>query len=999
MDRKILFAVFSVLFVLLSPCSSRAVVFDRNDPAHVLSLNGDWQFQWLENAEGGIPENFYHPDFNAAGWDVITVPSNWEMKGYELPHYFTNRSDAKGLYRKTFRLPGSWHDKQVFIVFEGVSFGFDFYVNGQHAGSFESAFQRYEQDITDRLNREGKNLLALAVCKDHQQVAFDCNDAWSLSGIYRDVYLVAVPRTFISDYSVTSHLQNDLGSAVLDVKTMIRVVGQRNGKTRELILKAGVVDPDGQQVFSSSFPVPWIDYEYHPGPVSFRVEIGDPDLWNAEQPHLYELKLQLMSGGESLHQVTGRIGIREVHVEDNVLNINGKAVKLKGVCRHEIHPEVGRALREKHWRQDLELMKRGNINAIRTAHYPPHPVFLDLCDEYGFYVVCEVPFGFGEDLLFNPKYLGHLLGRAGRTVDRDKNHPSVVIWSVGNENPLTENVIKTAEYVKMLDPSRPILFPHNNFGGKRIGHLTGLPEFVDIYATHYPDDEKMEKMAKENTFRRPLLTTEFNHSLDEACGALADKWKVIEKYDCWAGGMIWLWADQGIFRNVNGRKVYNSYKSIHVLQGKPTAISADRWLNKDTVIDSHGQYGTDGIVFADRVPQTDYWLTRKIYSPVYIGRDELEVKPGRQQIDLEILNKYDFTNLDRLEIHWQLKENNSVLQQGDARAEAEPGKSALLRIPLDVPETIKEKFCFLVIEIRDYNGRTVYEHNVELTGGERQIWPALSSEIKPLDVSREMPSPVAFGSFSLVKRPDGLFDIKRGGKTFATGPCLHTGRPLTMAEQRMYGREDKTVWPCRAGMQLIRTAYRADQDRTIQLNYTYAYPENESNIIKLKVLMSPDREGGILCNYTIDTKRAEGYFNELGVSFRVNPEFHTARWVGMGPYETYPEKTELSERGWYEMDSAHIHFDGNRHRTDMVFLSGSSGNGLMMGGEKAQIAWRREEGVIRLSHNLVVAGLGTKFKMPKTTWQAGDIGIRKGKFILIPVIEKEIHPGLNMFLE
>jgi beta-galactosidase len=973
-------------FLSFTYINVNAIVFDRDDTSQVKSLNGQWQFKWLSSGEGEVMNQFYKTTFNAAGWDMIKVPSNWEMQGFEPPTYFTSRTDEKGLYRHTFTLPASWKDKQVFIYFEGVSFGFDLFLNGEKTGSFNSAFQQYEQDITNYLDWEEENLVALNVYKNHPQVGFDSNDAWSLSGIYRDVYLVAMPKIFINDFTITTDLSEDLTKASIDVQTLIHLVRKKEGQVQDLILEASLNSPDGAEVFNQKFPVSWSNYESYPGPVNFTIEVEDPILWNAEQPRLHQLNLKLKSEGEVLQNIDHRMGLREITIDHNILKINGKPVKLKGVCRHEINPEVGRALREEHWRADLELMKKGNINAIRTSHYPPHPRFLELCDEYGFYVNCEVPFGFGEEMLYNPLHLGDLLARAERTISRDKNRTSVLIWSIGNENPLTDMVIKTAQYVKMLDATRPILFPHNNFGGKRFDRVTGLPDFVDIYATHYPTSEKMEKIAKENTYQRPLLTTEYNHSLDVAYGALMDKWQVVENYDNWAGGMIWLWADQGIYRNVNGEKVYNSYEDINILKGKNEAISADRWLNKDTVMDSHGQFGTDGIVYADRTPQTDYFITKSAYAPVKIIEKEMLINPGSQEISLSVMNKYDFINLAAHNVRWQLFENDQSIQKGEEQLNIPARQTGMMSLGLSLPENTEGKFYFLKINFTDQLGNQVYEHYLELKSN-----PTFVSidALDPIVNGTDLPDELSLGRFSLSFNTDGTFAIMLGDKKFGSGPYLHTGRELTMAEQRQYSYADENIWPIKAEAELLQSSYQPGETPKIELKYRYKHPDQKSGVVDLQVIMQLNEAGLITCNYKVDAGQASGYFSELGLSFNLTTEFANAEWVGMGPYQNYPEKMILSQRGFYKMDTSNIYYDGNRHMVDMVLLSNTRGDGVVMTGDRQKMAWVKREGNIHLTHNLLVAGLGTKFKMPKTTWMAKDLEKQNGSFMLIPVLRNK----------
>ena len=985
--RSFLILFFSFLFFLSNYAG--AIVFDRDDTSQVKSLNGQWQFKWLPDGEGEVLDQFYKFGYNADGWDMIKVPANWELQGFEPPTYFTSRTDEKGLYRRNFSLPDSWKDKQIFIYFEGVSFGFDLYLNGEKTGSFTSAFQQYEQDVTNYINWEEENLVALNVFKNHPQVGFDSNDAWSLSGIFRDVYLVAMPKTFINDFTVTTDLSEDLSMASVDVQTIIHVVREREGQVRDLSIEATLNSPEGEEIFSQKFPVSWPNYDFHPGPVNFQMEIDNPILWNAEHPRLHQLNLKLVSDGEVLQRLEHRMGLREITIDQNILKINGKAVKLKGVCRHEIHPEVGRALREKHWRADLELMKKGNINAIRTSHYPPHPRFLELCDEYGFYVNCEVPFGFGEEMLYNPLHLGDLLARAERTISRDKNRTSVLIWSIGNENPLTDIVIKTAQYVKLLDPTRPILFPHNNFGGKRFDRATGLPDFVDIYATHYPTSEKMEKIAKENTFQRPLLTTEYNHSLDVAYGALMDKWQVVENYDNWAGGMIWLWADQGIYRNVNGKKLYNSYEDVNILKGKDEALSADRWLNKDTVMDSHGQFGTDGIVYADRTPQTDYFITKNAYAPVQVIEKEMMVTAGLQEIYLSVINKYDFTNLSALYVRWQLFENDQSIQKGEEQLNIPARQTGMMSLNLIIPENADEKYYFVKITFAEAQGNHVYDHYLEL---KNDTTSNAIEAIEPIANGSNLPKDLSFGRFILSFNADGTFDILSGDKKFGSGPYLHTGRELTMAEQRQYSYRDENIWPIKAEPELLESSYQAGETPKVELNYRYQHPDQKSGFIDLHVLMQLNNDGMITFNYETDASQASGYFSELGLSFELTPEFVNAKWVGMGPYENYPEKMILAQRGFYKMDTSNIYFGGNRNLVDIVLLADKQGDGVVMAGDRQNMAWVKRDGNIYLAHNMLVAGLGTKFKMPKTTWMAADVENKTGSFMLIPVLRNK-RPG------
>ncbi|KKK54728.1 hypothetical protein LCGC14_3081780, partial [marine sediment metagenome] len=340
----------------------------------------------------------------------------------------------------------------------------------------------------------------------------------------------------------------------------------------------------------------------------------------------------------------------EAIFNNGILKLNGKKITIKGVNRHDIYPSVGRAINREIMVKDLELMKEGNINTIRLSHYPPHPLFIKLCNEYGMYLIDEIPFGFGDELLTDTSYQDILYQRAEATVARDKNDPSVIVWSIGNENPVTPIVVNTAKLVKKLDPTRMILFP-------RARTEEAQPEVIDVLAPHYPffapvyyslnprEANIISEFGMSGDKDRPYIFTEFNHSLGGSFEGLARRWKAINSYDQIAGGCIWMWSNQGIIRQTNGHKVFEDVEDMYTVSSGSPDILVEKWIDNNTVIDSRGQSGTDGIVDADRTPRGDYWITREVYSPVVFIDEELKIGPGPQRIPLLITNTFDFTNL------------------------------------------------------------------------------------------------------------------------------------------------------------------------------------------------------------------------------------------------------------------------------------------------------------------------------------------------------------------
>ena len=963
-------------------------------------LNGQWKFKFLSEKNTELENEFRKIHFDDSKWDNINVPSNWEMQGFETPHYFFP-AKTYGLYRRTFTIADNWHDRYTQLVFEGVSFGFECWVNGKKAGQFESAYQPFSVDITGLIKPDSINTLAVRVYKDHPAAKFDCNDAWALSGIYRDVYLKSLSDVFIDDWTINTFLNEDK-PAKLIAEISTGYFRKRPEKTKKLNLVLSLADSTGRQLQTHNKPVIWKNPEFMPQKTNFELNIHNPVLWNAENPYLYKLTLQLYENDSLIHEVRQNTGIREVTIEDGIFKINGQAVKLRGVCRHEIHPEVGRALRENHWQEDMKMMKQANINCVRTSHYPPHPRFLELCDQYGFYVDCEVPFGFGDELLDNPFHLADLLARAEKTVSRDKNHPSVVIWSIGNENPVVESVVKTAKYVKMLDTTRPILFPNNNFGHHRFDKNSGLPDFTDIHAQHYPSAKYLSNIAPDSTITIPCIFTEINHSLDVAYGGWQQKWEIIEKYDKLAGAMIWLWADQGIYRPVTGKTVYNSYADIHGIRGKDTAISADRWLNQDTVIDSHGQYGTDGIIYADRIPQVDYFETAKVYSPVKVIENEINVSPGTQNITITIENRYDFTNLNEIFSSWKLLENQKIIDKGDFFPELLPHNQSTFIIEANIPKNMEDHDYRLVLTFRDKNDIEVNSHVVHLYSkqgktdfiqlfGQKTDFEAFQTQ-KGINISRDT-------IFTLGKRDDfelkvdkngtfSLKDKKSGAVIIERGPVIKAGRQVTMAEQRMYGRQEHGYWlPYYLHNPEIRSLSYSGHDEEIFLEgeYVFSGTTDKSQKIELSLLLAVHNGGYIDLSYTIRPLNCKGYFTELGLAFKLSDESTDAVWLGDGPYPAYPYKNACAERGIYHLTTDDLYFNGNRQKVDLGLFLSSRETGLGFACNEQDISFEKTNDGVYIANNLLVASLGTKFKMPLTTYKAAETGEQKGTIRIIPV--------------
>jgi beta-galactosidase len=908
-----------------------------------LSLNGEWKFQF-----NGAAEGFEHADFDDSKWPRIRVPSNWEMEGFEEPRY---QSPAKGdgYYRRAFQIPANWTSRRVWLRFEGVLWGFEVWVNGKRAGKFESGFNRSEFDITDLILKAHANTLAVHVYRRFKGYEFDTNDDWALSGIYRDVTLLAIPDTHISDLTVVSTVEPTLARARVNCQVVMDCYTPGTGASSTVT--ATLLSPKGRVVTTAS-------RQLEPGkPGSLSFEVPEPKLWNAETPNLYELRVELKTGSKVVHSFNRKIGIRQVTTDGGILKVNHQPIKIRGVDHHEIHADVGRSLREEHYRRDLELMKQGNINAVRTSHYPPDPKFVELCDAYGIYLIEEVPFGGGDSHLEDDSYLDVLLTRADATVTRDRNHPSVIIWSVGNENPITPIVMKTVERVKELDPTRPKLLPGPR--GKNADHP---PVSLEIVAPHYPYAEPVAGRTRpalssfaESSDNRPVLATEFCHSLGGAFEGLSLLWEVVQRYDRLAGGCIWHFQDQGL-----RRKLQDPSRGI---QDSP-----------DTILDSDGASGSDGIVYADRFPQADYWLARRVYSPVVIPANSFQVAAGKQTIHLEILNRYDFTGLGQVKGEWKLLRDGRQAAKGRVSVSVPPHQKGKFEVALNLPADFESHDQLLQCEFTDFDGRKIYEHAVRLNG------PGGKTDF----VTRVQKSQIK-----------GDFDVK----AFLDGLQLRVGRKPEMAEARHFARSQIKFWatPLLSNPKMLEQHQTSRDDGSTEfqrkLEFTSTEAGRENQTIVADVTVKKPSNGLIEVAYELTPHNADGVFLEFGLAFPLPLSANHLTWLGDGPYNSYPGQTEAAERGVYHLapkpvsDPVSRYYDGDRAQVDLAAVTDANGKGVGLLLNSRTISLEKTDSGMIFTQVLRVSGKGNKPGDMVTLFpvEVKTLKSEKGSFSLVPL--------------
>ncbi len=541
----------------------------RTGTPYFRSLNGAWKFHWAPDPSQR-PVDFYKPEFNVGGWDDIDVPSNWQLKGYgttlytnsqypfkvdpprvmgEPPKHFTNYKERNpvGSYRRTFSVPEAWAGRQVFVQFDGVNSAFYLWVNGKKVGYSQGSRTPALFDLTEYL-KDGENVIAAEVYRYCDGSYLEDQDFWRLSGIFRDVYLWSSAKTQVRDFFVHTDLDSNYRHAKLSVDVEVANHGDQLA-THSLSVE--LVDKAGQTVSKLAVPKVHVEGKKTTKVTTPQVVVKDPAKWTAETPNLYKLLITLKDAqGRVVEHTSHNVGFRKVEIKSGQLLVNGQPIYVKGVNRHDHDPVTGHYVSVERMIQDVVTMKRLNINTVRTCHYPNDPRFYDICDRYGLYVIDEANIeshgmGYGKDSLAkDPSWKEAHLDRTIRMVERDKNHPSVIIWSLGNEAGNGVNFMATYDWAKQRDPSRPVQYEQAHRDKRN----------SDIYAPMYARQWQMEEFAQKRK-DKPGILCEYAHAMGNSIGNFQDYWDVFERNPTLQGGCIWDWVDQGILKEVDTARV------------------------------------------------------------------------------------------------------------------------------------------------------------------------------------------------------------------------------------------------------------------------------------------------------------------------------------------------------------------------------------------------------------------------------------------------------------
>ena len=660
--------IFIILLGLVSLTATAQIgdafkdVWPVTDKTVMKSLNGEWQLKVVR----GIDDNKTIPVADAS-WGTIPVPGCWEAYGFCEPRYSFPDS-LTGYYRTSFTLPQEWKGHQVIIRLDGVLRGYDLWLNDKLVGSWEQAYNTCLFDLTPYLTKKAfkgeQQQLSMRVYSRFKGHEFDNFDDWAPMGIFRDVTLFTVPQTHLSDLTVMTKM---------------------NG---EVMVKTEVANPT--KYTSTSYEV--LDAQGYV--VSTGEKVEHPQLWTAETPYLYTLRVYVKEKGKTLQTFTQKIGIREVSIDGKVFKLNGQPIKLRGVTCHSTDPKTVKVISEDLTLKDMKLMKEASINYIRTSHYPREPRFFELADSLGFYVVCEVPFGSrGEKHLKKPDYFDILKTRVKATIDCHKNHPSIIVWSLGNENPLPKSCERVGEYAQELDATRPYCFPQKGSTFRGIG-FEKFPKQVPVYAPHYPTTSQLRDFYTKTD--RPLIFTEYCHTLGISFEDHDRQWEIIERTPGIAGGSVWEWVDQGMpFRSKRDN-----------VRGKMCGYEEKVYTSKDGGFEMNGNQGTDGLLYADRTALPNYYELQHNYARAFVRMANSQLSNLKSQF--EVVNRYDFLNLkDNVMFHWYLTNDRDTVARGAFSPDCAPRSSVpyLLELPSHL-SLLTSHLLLLHFDIEDRDGHT-----------------------------------------------------------------------------------------------------------------------------------------------------------------------------------------------------------------------------------------------------------------------------------------------------
>lgn len=958
----------------------QALLGNREKSPYYLSLNGNWRFHWV-NTPDKRPLDFYQTYFNDSQWKTIPVPSNWEMHGYGTPIYVSagypfkidpprvmgepkadytafNERNPVGSYRRSFDVPQSWDSRRVFIHFAGVQSAFYIWINGKKVGYSQGSMEPSEFDITDYI-KKGKNQLAVEVYRWSDGSYLEDQDMWRTSGIHREVFLYSTNDVRISDFSVRTILDKNYKDASLQIKPELK--SYKGNKLEGWNIEAQLYDAQNKPVFTSALKqdaLPVLNADYKASVMNDRTpqrgsakfawletNVSDPLKWTAETPNLYTLVLSLVNDkNEVIETVRTQVGFRSIEIKDGQVLVNGNPIRLRGVNRHEHDPATGRSISYERMKQDIILMKQANINAVRTAHYPNNTQWYELCNEYGMYVMDEADIeehGLRGQLASDPAWHAAFMDRAVRMAERDKNHPSIICWSMGNEAGYGPNFAAISAWLKDFDPTRFI-----HYEGAQ--GIPTDPKTVDVISRFYPrvqdeylnpnigegeDKERAENarwerllsIAQNPIDNRPVLTSEYAHAMGNAMGNFKEYWDEIYSNKRMLGGFIWDWVDQGLYKTDENGIRFMAYGGDF---GDKPNLKA---------------FCFNGIVFAERETTPKYFEVKKVYQPILIEPLVL----NKNEASLYVTNRNHHINLDEYEIRWQIITEGDTIQKGlIANLNLSAGEKRDIKLPI---KSIRIK------------PNTDYWLRVSFHLKDNTLWANSGFEIgfEQFDMDITETTPILRDKTPISKINKNADKIEIQGKRFivvfdlqnaSLSSLKYDNKEMLVTSPVFQGYRAPVDNDKGFGNWLAKDWKQQGLDSLKRIVKSIDIAEETSSYIAIKTIAESHSKNGKFIHECLWTISGDGSIEldnkftpvgelpelpRLGVVMALNSELENIKWYGHGPYENYSDRKSSSPIGAYSstvtdqyIPYPHPQETGNKENIRWINLTDKKGKGV-----------------------------------------------------------------------
>jgi beta-galactosidase len=895
-----------------------AMKCDINASGRVISLNGMWKFHLSANPSKR-PFEFYKSNPDSLSWENIAVPSCWQFEGYDYPHYVNiaypwegrddidppfapERYNPVGSYARKLDIPGNWQGDSIYISFQGVESAFYVWVNGEFVGYSEDSYTPADFNITPYV-RTGENSVAVEVYRWSDGSWLEDQDTWRLSGIFRDVFVYATPVCHISDFWAVPFLDDDYRDAELKIRAHIV---RSDVHMDEVILNAALYDSSCRLVPGCQLEAA-VKYAGDSCDIELAARVDNPAKWSAEKPELYTLVLSLKTN-EIIHEyVSCHVGFRSFEIKEGLMLINGRRIIFKGVNRHEFNTDRGRAVTSEDMLKDITLMKTYNINAVRTSHYPSHPYWYDLCDRYGIYVIDENnlethgSWKYGQETDegaipgSDPQWTAAVLDRVNSMFQRDKNHPSVLIWSLGNESFGGDNFIKMYDFLKEKDTTRLV-------------HYEGVSRYrlsdkaTDIESRMYPNvRDAIDYVA--NMHLKPYIMCEYAHAMGNSCGNLYKYTEMFENYPGAQGGFVWDWMDRAIRRvKPDGTEFY--------------AYGGDfgEWQHD-------GNYCGDGLLFSDRSVTPKLPEVKKCYQNADF--EAIDIPRGK----ISIKNKAAFTDLSDYILAWSVVHNNKTLFSGTAEISAAPGTKTEVGLDYDASDIKGEWFLNVQLVLRN---DTLWAKKGHIAAGEQFVsnryqWREISDARKPAIEERrpdmEEPKPTidlrtTYGviivkgdrfELKISNRNGELYSYEYDGLQMLKSPVkLNFWRPGTDNDRGNYLPVRCATWKA-AGLAANQrntkvSGIRKIDESTVEIIVEYNLPTTV--VTRCRIIYTISGDGRVRIDYTLKPGDNLPEIPEVGLLFTLPADFNRIQWYGRGPHENYIDRLKSADVAVYDASIA-----------------------------------------------------------------------------------------------